>query len=138
MNVLYKIRHVRKKKRSLHEKTARKGRKEPNRTANRNAKNTKEIISKGKKWCLHDKVYIPELDKIGFISGFSGKQVYVQNIEGGYLQISNKYKQISTSKISLVCRNNNYIMRLSTSVPSLMGASSYLYHERQRLKARFS
>lgn len=43
---IYYIKQVRKKKRSLHEEIPRKGRKEPNRKAKRNSKNTKEIIVK--------------------------------------------------------------------------------------------
>lgn len=108
-DVWYSIRHVRKKKRSLHEEIPRKGRKQPNREAKRHSKNTKAIVVNGKKWCLWDKIYIPEVDKIGFISGFTGNWVYVQDIEGRYIQLSDKYKQISTEKIRLLSRNNNYI-----------------------------
>jgi N6-L-threonylcarbamoyladenine synthase len=103
----YFIRQVRKKKRSLHEAIPRKGRKEPNITAKRNSKNTKEITSKGKKWCLFDKVKVG--DSIGFISGFTGNMVYIQDSKGKYLQVSTKYKQISTDKIKLINRNNNLI-----------------------------
>jgi len=47
------IRQVRKKKKSLHEATPRKGRKIPNRDAKRNSKNTKEVILRdGRKWSL--------------------------------------------------------------------------------------
>lgn len=112
---IYYIKQVRKKKRSLHEEIPRKGRKEPNRKAKRNSKNTKEIIVKEKKWCLWDKVYIPEINKIGFISGFTGNWVYVQDIQGNYLQTTSKYKQISTKKIRLACRNNNWITDSSST-----------------------
>ncbi|KZL92800.1 RNA-guided endonuclease IscB [Clostridium magnum] len=105
----YLIKQVRKKKRSLHEAIARKGRKEPNITSKRNSKNTKEIISKGKKWCLFDKVKIGS--NTGFVSGFTGNMVYVQDIEGNYLQVSPKYKQISTDNVSLISRNNNWIYK---------------------------
>ncbi|WP_243270102.1 RNA-guided endonuclease IscB [Thermanaerosceptrum fracticalcis] len=105
----YYIRQVRKKKRSLHEEIPRKGRKQPNREAKRNNKNEKEIIVRGKKWCLRDKVYIHELSEAGFISGFTGKWVYVQDIHGNYLQLSDKYKQINPEKLELMYRNNNYI-----------------------------
>jgi len=108
-NVWYYIRQVRKKKRSLHEEIPRKGRKEPNRGAKRNSKNRKEIIVNGKKWCLWDKVYIPSIDKTGYISGFSNNWVYVQDIYGNYLQISSKYKQINSKELLLIRRNNNYI-----------------------------
>lgn len=61
------IQQVRRKKRSLHEETPRKGRKEPNRTASRNDKNTRSVtVSKGSREkkvsmtaCLFDRV---ELD----------------------------------------------------------------------------
>lgn len=105
----YFIKQVRKKKRSLHESIARKGRKKPNITAKRNSKNTKQLISKGKKWCLFDNVKVG--DKSGFISGFTGNMVYVQDIEGNYLQASPKYKQISTDNIILIRRNNNWIFK---------------------------
>jgi len=105
----YFMKQVRKKKRSLHEAIARKGRKEPNITSKRNSKNTKEIISKGKKWCLFDKVKIGP--NTGFISGFTGNMVYVQDIEGNYLQVSPKYKQISTDNVRLISRNNNWIYK---------------------------
>lgn len=106
---IYYIKHVRKKKRSLHEEIPRKGRKEPNREAKRNSKNTKNITVNGKKWCVWDKVYVPEIGKIGYISGFTGNWVYVQDIKGDYLQTTPKYKQINTGKIKLISRNNNWI-----------------------------
>ena len=103
----FKIRQVRKKKRSLHEAIARKGRKGPNTAAKRNKKNTKQIHHKGLCWCLWDKV---EIDgQIGFITGFTGNMVYVQDIEGNYIQVSAKYKQNSIDHIKLVSRNNNWV-----------------------------
>jgi len=108
-NVWYYIRQVRKKKRSLHEEIPRKGRKEPNREAKRNNKNTKEIVVNNKKWCLWDKVYIPSINQIGYISGFSNKWVYIQDIWGNYLQVSEKYKQINSKNTVLLSRDNNYI-----------------------------
>jgi len=110
---VYIIRQVRKKKRSLHETIPRKGRKFPNINQTRNSKNTKYIIHKGLEWSLWDKVYIEKLNKTGFITGFSGKMVYLQDIDGNYLQISDKYKQISTENIRLLSRNNNYIFAIN-------------------------
>lgn len=101
------VNQVRKKKRSLHEAIPRKGRKEPNITAKRNNKNTKEILYKGKKWCLWDRVKVGE--DTGFISGFTGAMAYIQDIEGKYLQVSPKYKQISVDNIKLISRNNNWL-----------------------------
>lgn len=112
-DIWYHIKQVRKKKRSLHEAIARKGRKVPNRKSKRNNKNTKEITYKGKKWCLCDKVKLNE--NIGFISGFSSNTVYIQDINGKYIQLSSKYKQINTKNIELINRNNNYISKSITS-----------------------
>jgi N6-L-threonylcarbamoyladenine synthase len=106
---IYHIKQVRKKKRSLHEEIARKGRSKPNRTSKRNRKNIKSVEQKGLKWSLWDKVYIPELARTGFISGFTGKWAYIQDIDGSYLQITTKYRQVNPKKIRLICRNNNYI-----------------------------
>jgi N6-L-threonylcarbamoyladenine synthase len=103
----YKIRQVRKKKRSLHEAVARKGRKEPNTTAKRNKKNTKHIQHKGLCWCLWDKVRVA--GQIGYITGFTGNMVYVQDIEGNYIRTSTKYKQMATDNIKLIERNNNWV-----------------------------
>ena len=59
---IYSIKQFRKKKRSLHEATARKGRKEPNIEAKRNSKNTPH--SNG--FYLNDKVKV--FNKVGWIS----------------------------------------------------------------------
>lgn len=107
---IYCIKQVRKKKRSLQEEIPRKGRSKPNIDSKRNRKNIKSIEHKGKKWCLWDKVYIPVLEKVGFISGFTGKWAYIQNIEGNYLLTTPKYRQINPDKIKLISRNNNYII----------------------------
>lgn len=69
----------------------------------------KEVVTKSGKWCLWDKVKITTTGEIGFISGSTGKWVYVQDIYGNYLQLSDKYKQINPSELVLICRNNNYI-----------------------------
>ena len=88
------IQQVRRKKRSLHEETPRKGRKEPNRTAARNNKNTKAVTvtkRQNKKkvsmtGCLFDRV---ELNgKKGWISGFTGKSCYVKDADDQYLSTS--------------------------------------------------
>lgn len=105
----YFTKQVRKKKRSLHEAIPRKGRKTPNTTSKRNSKNTKEINYKGLKWCLWDKVLVG--DKVGFISGFTGNAVYIQDIEGNYIQVSPKYKQVGVNNIKLISRNNNWVCK---------------------------
>jgi len=112
INPLY-IKQVRKKKRSLHEAIPRAGRGDKvNDTQKRSPKNTKEVIKNNKKWSLWDKVYIPELGTTGFINGFTGKWVYVQDIDGNYLKLPNKsYKQLNPNNIKLITRNNNWIRK---------------------------
>lgn len=97
------VKQFRKKKRSLHEATARKGRKEPNRLQKRNAKNTP--CYKG--FYLNDKVKV--FNKIGYITGFTSGGAYIKNAENEYLTLPNKsYKQVGLSKIRLVQHNNNW------------------------------
>ena len=109
INPLY-IKQVRKKKRSLHEATIRKGRKEPNRTQKRNSKNTKEIDTKYGKFCLYDKVKI--CGNIGFVTGFTGKQLYIVDIEGTYIKLDGKsYKQVPAKNVKHIRRNNNFIIK---------------------------
>jgi len=81
---IFKIKQFRKKKRSLHEATARKGRKEPNKTQKRNSKNTK--YKNG--YYLNDKVKV--FNKVGFISGFTSGGSYVKDIENNYITIPGK------------------------------------------------
>ena len=102
-NQIFYIKQFRKKKRSLHEAIARKGRKEPNRNQKRNKKNTKEVRG----WYLNDKVVFQ--GKIGWISGFSKNSAYVMDISGNFIQIPNKtYKQITLSKLKFICHNNTW------------------------------
>jgi hypothetical protein len=104
----FKIKQFRKKKRSLHEATARKGRKAKNTTQKRNSKNTKKITHKKYGiFHLNDKVNI--FGKIGFISGFTSGGVYVKDIHGNYITIPNKsYKQVSLKYIERINNNNNW------------------------------
>lgn len=100
---IFRIKQFRKKKRSLHEATARKGRKEPNTTQKRNEKNTKE--SKG--FYLNDKVKV--FDKIGFISGFCNGGCYVKDINDNYITIPGKtYKQVGFNHLEFISHNNNW------------------------------
>lgn len=100
---IFKVKQFRKKKRSLHEAIPRKGRKEPNRNAKRNRKNTP--YSNG--FYLNDKVKI--FDKIGWISGFCSGGCYVKDIDDNYITIPNKnYKQVGFSNLELLCHNNNW------------------------------
>jgi len=109
------IKQVRKKKRSLHEAISRSGRGERvNCEQKRSSKNTKEVVKNDKKWALWDKVYIPELGTTGFISGFTGKWIYVQDIDGKYLKLPTKsYKQMNPDGVKLICRNNNWIKKIA-------------------------
>lgn len=116
------IQQVRRKKRSLHEETPRKGRKGPNRTASRNSKNTKAVtVSQkqgGKKVpvtaCLFDCV---ELDgRKGWISGFTGTACYVKDRQDGYVTLSEKYKQTGISKLRILHHCGNWIIGAETSL----------------------
>lgn len=97
------IRQFRKKKRSLHEATARKGRKEPNRIQKRNSKNTPSYQG----YFLNDKVSV--LGKVGHITGFTSGGVYIKDKDDNYITLPNKsYKQVSISKLQLLHHNNNW------------------------------
>lgn len=100
---LFKIKQFRKKKRSLHEATARKGRKEPNREAKRNSKNTPH--SNG--FYLNDKVRV--FGKVGWISGFTKGGCYIKDIDNNYIALPEKsYKQITFKNLELINHNNNW------------------------------
>lgn len=97
------IRQFRKKKRSLHEGVARKGRKEPNRLQKRNSKNTPE--SGG--FYLNDKVDV--FGQTGYITGFTSGGAYIKDSKGIYITLPNKtYKQVGMSNLKLKCHNNNW------------------------------
>ena len=98
------FKQFRKKKRSLHEATARKGRKTPNVTSKRNAKNTK--YAKG--YWLNDYVKIKDSNKKGYISGFSKTTCYIKDIFGNYLTTSDRYKQVALSKLDRLSHHNNW------------------------------
>lgn len=99
----FKIKQFRKKKRSLHEATARKGRKTPNKTQKRNSKNTK--YQNG--FHINDKVRL--FGEVGFISGFASGGCYVKDIENRYITIPDKtYKQVSFKHLEFICHNNNW------------------------------
>ncbi|HZK00053.1 MAG TPA: hypothetical protein VFC79_08600, partial [Tissierellaceae bacterium] len=85
------------------EATARKGRKEPNRLAKRNEKNTK--YSNG--FYLNDKVKL--FGDIGWISGFCKGGCYVKDINDKYITIPNKtYKQVGYKNLEFISHNNNW------------------------------
>lgn len=105
------IKQFRKKKRSLHEATARKGRKTPNRNQKRNSKNTPCYQG----FFINDKVFV--LSKKGYITGFTTGGAYVKDDEGNYITLPNKtYKQVGISKLRLEHHNNNWQYIVKTAV----------------------
>ncbi|MDY0404775.1 RNA-guided endonuclease IscB [Virgibacillus sp. 179-BFC.A HS] len=101
---MFKIKQFRKKKRSLHEATARKGRKYKNVTSKRNGKNIK--FSGG--FYLNDKVKL--FGKTGYITGFTGTNgAYVKTIDGDYITVPTKhYKQVGLKHLTRLHHNNNW------------------------------
>lgn len=100
----FKVMQFRKKKRSLHEATARKGRKAPNQTSKRNNKNTK--MSRG--FHLNDKVSL--FGQTGYIVGFTGiSGFYVKSMDGEYITIPGKaYKPVRLKDLTFLHHNNNW------------------------------
>ena len=96
---------VRKSKRSLHEATPRKGRKEPNTKAVRNKKNTTHANG----FKLWDRVLVNG-QKL-FICSFTGSSAYLVDQYGRYVSPPGKtYKQWSLSKLSRLHPNGNWLM----------------------------
>lgn len=112
------FKQFRKKKRSLHEATARKGRKTPNVTSKRNAKNTK--YARG--FWLNDYVKIKDSNKKGYISGFTAKGAgtRLRDIFGEYVSNSDK-SYTSTKNISLINHSNNWQEQVITEKQYIMG-----------------
>ena len=111
-------RQIRKQKRSLHEATPRKGRKEPNRSTKRNPKNT----SRSGNLYLNDKVWA--FGQYGWISGFSGtNNVYIKNRNGKYIQATGKNHKLIPVK-GLITRThcNNW---------AVYNAKTILYDRRE-------
>ena len=100
---LYK--QVRKKKRSLHEANPRKGRRQPNREAKRNAKNTKRV----KNVCLLDKVV--NQGNIGIVTGFGAHGCRALKTDGSYLGASSKNKQpvLPVGQVAVLHHNNGWL-----------------------------
>ena len=101
---IFCIKQFRKKKRSLHEATARKRRKTKNTTSRRNVKNVKQLGE----FYLNDKVRV--YNRVGYITGFTGTSMtYVRDIQGNYVTKPNKsYKQINLKECTLLRHNNNW------------------------------
>ena len=99
---------VRSRKRSLHEANPRKGRNEPNRTAARNAKNTKSSTCHKRTYYVFDKVTC--LGRIGWITGFTGTECRVVDEKGEYIQYPGKsYTQVSLRDVRIVSHNHNWL-----------------------------
>ena len=95
------------RKRSFHEATARRGRKQPNITQKRNFKNVFRV-NDFRKW---DTVKL--FGQIGFISGFTVSSAYVKDIHDEYIKQPNKsYKQVSLSKMQRLSSNQDRIAEL--------------------------
>ncbi|KRL78238.1 RNA-guided endonuclease IscB [Ligilactobacillus equi] len=103
------FKQFRKKKRFLHEATARKGCKDKeghrnkNVTSKRNAKNTKEANG----FWLNDYVRIKNSKLKGYISGFTGSSCYIKDCLGNYLTL-NTYKQTNLSNVEFINHRNNW------------------------------
>ena len=96
---------VRKSKRSLHEATPRKGRKEPNTKAIRNKKNTTHANG----FKLWDSVFANG-QKL-FIRSFTGSSAYLVDQNGRYISPPGKtYKQWPLSKLKRLHPNGNWLM----------------------------
>jgi len=80
--------------------------------------NTKEIIVKGKKWCLRDKVLVKLNNQIGYISGFTAGGFNIFDISNNQITVlGHKSKYVNAKQVELVCRNNNWL------VQSVLGGS---------------
>ncbi|MBZ5750786.1 RNA-guided endonuclease IscB [Metabacillus rhizolycopersici] len=101
---VFYIKQFRKKKRSLHEATARKGRKTKNIESKRNKKNVKQL----KGFYLNDRVRV--YGQIGYITGFTGTGMgYIKDIHGSYITKPNKsYKQVNLKDCEFLSHNNNW------------------------------
>lgn len=98
-------RQFRKKKRSLHEATPRKGLSKKNTSSFRNTKNVK--FRNG--YHLNDKVKFE--DQIGWISGFSSKECFLRDINGEIIKTKRRKNNINVNmkEIVLVTHNNGWI-----------------------------
>lgn len=104
-NTVVLIKQFRKKKRSLHEATPRKGRKVKNVNSRRNKKNTPE--SKG--FTLND--FVRTLDgRKGYIQGFAsnGNATYIVDIHGNYQLHNEKYKNTPLGQVIKVSSHNTW------------------------------
>jgi len=110
------IKQFRIKKRSLHEATPRKGRKEPNRTAKRNSKNTKSAYG----FNLNDSVIFNGIK--GFVTGFTKDGIYVKDCNNEYITKDGKsYKQLPWKELQFTKHNRGWQF-----IPPLIEAGDFL------------
>ena len=105
--------HVQSRKRSLHEATARKGRKAPNRTQKRNNKNV--FTLKGfNRWDT-----VQYRGRVGFISGFTGRSsCRIVDIHGKYIKNpEKKYTQINLREVRKIHGNRSTVSDYANSSP---------------------
>ena len=115
-NSYFILSQARKKKRSLHEATPRKGRNRKNTEAKRNNKNVKSY----KGFFLNDRIIVD--NTIGWISGFCNYGCYVQDIKNNYITLVGKdYKQVALSKCKLLNRNNSWRFAPHVSTTKVIG-----------------
>jgi hypothetical protein len=99
------ISQFRKKKRSLHEATARKGRKQPNTSSKRNEKNTKYACGL---W-LNDYVRVIGNHVKGYVKGFKSNGYYVYLTDGlGNYVLNNGKNYINGQQCRLIMHNGNW------------------------------
>ena len=102
-NEWFHIKQFRKKKRSLHEATPRKGKKVPNVMQKRNNKNTKFLLG----LFLNDEVSFR--GKCGWVSSFTGNYIRIWDINGKYVKRQEKnYPQVSINKVKKLSHNNGW------------------------------
>ncbi|UNL38903.1 HNH endonuclease, partial [Lactobacillus delbrueckii] len=99
------ISQFRKKKRSLHEATARKGRKQPNTSSKRNEKN----MNHARGLWLNDYVRVIGNHAKGYVKGFKSKGYYVYLTDGlGNYVLSNGKNYINRKQCRLITHNGNW------------------------------
>ena len=97
------IKQFRKKKRSLHEAAARRGRTQKNTTQKRNEKN--KPYYKG--FYLGDRVRA--MGETGYITGFTNGGAYVKRWDDTYITIPSKtYRQLPIRELRLITHSNNW------------------------------
>lgn len=104
------IKQFRKKKRSLHEANAIRGRKAPNINQQRKCKNVK--MYKG--FYLGDKVKVGS--DVGYVYGFATRAAYIKKSDGSYIYEEGKnYPQVLITKLLYKNHSNGWIQYIQTA-----------------------